>query len=70
MTMEGAYGGLLLPDYVHLKGMGKSCDNIIITANVEQYSGFDFNTLDNAVSKISPLNLEKNNNIENLTIKA
>lgn len=70
MSMDGAYGGLLLPDYVHLKGMGKSCDNVIITANVEQYSGFDFNTLDNAVTKISPLNLEKNNNIENLTIKA
>ena len=70
MTMEGAYGGLLLPDYVHLKGMGKSCDNVIITANVEKYSGFDFNKLDNAVTKISPLNLEKNNNIENLTIKA
>ena len=70
MSVDGAYGGLLLPDYVHLKGMGKSCDNVIITANVEQYSGFDFNTLDNAVTKISPLNLEKNNNIENLTIKA
>ena len=70
MSMDGAYGGLLLPDYVHLKGMGKSCDNVIITANVEQYSGHDFNTLDNAVTKISPLNLEKNNNIENLTIKA
>ena len=70
MSMDGAYGGLLLPDYVHLKGMGKSCDNVLITANVEQYSGFDFNTLDNAVTKISPLNLEKNNNIENLTIKA
>ena len=70
MSVDGAYGGLLLPDYVHLKGMGKSCDNVIITANVEQYSGFDFNKLDNAVTKISPLNLEKNNNIENLTIKA
>ena len=68
MTMSGAYAGLLLPDYVHLKGMGKSKDDVKITANVGQYFGLDFSILDNAVTKLSPLNLEKSNNIENLTI--
>ena len=68
MNMNGAYAGLLLPDYVHLRGMGKSPDDVIITANVEEYSGLDFSILDNAVTKLSPLNLEKSNNIENLTI--
>lgn len=68
MSMDGAYAGLLLPDYVHLKGMGKIFDDVKITANVEEYSGLDFNVLDNAVTKLSPLNLEKNNSIENLTI--
>lgn len=68
INMDGAYAGLLLPDYVHLKGMGKIFDDVKITANVEEYSGLDFNVLNNAVTKLSPLNLEKNNNIENLTI--
>lgn len=68
MSMDGAYAGLLLPDYVHLKGMGKNFDDVKITANVEEYSGLDFKVLNNAVTKLSTLNLEKNNNIENLTI--
>lgn len=68
VSMSGAYAGYILSDYVHLVGMGKTRADVVLTANIEEYSGLGFSILDNAVTKLSTLNLYTNNNIENLTI--
>ena len=69
VSMDGAYGGLLLPNYVHLIGLGNTSEDVVLTANIEEFTGLDFNILDNAVAKVSTVNVFENNNLENLTIQ-
>jgi hypothetical protein len=65
-TLTGAElsgAGILLPDYVDLKGIGDR-DKIILKGEL-----LDSTTLDQS-TRLSTLNIEKNNNLSNLTITA
>ena len=58
--MVGSYYGLMLPDYVHMRGIGE-CDDIIINCTLADDADAT------VVERTSTLNLKANNSLENLT---
>jgi len=60
---DGTNEGIILPDYVHIKGIGKK-ENIILKGELPDGS----NT--NAVDVISTINMKHTNTLENITVTA